>query len=469
MLGRQLDTGITNFDDAFYAQKAKEIYDSGNLWVVTLAGVSDFANPPLPFWLMALAYSMFGVSSFSAVFPSALLGMGIVILTYRLADHLYKDSWIAFAASLILIFPGIFIDSSRRAMVDIHLAFFVTLAIYAFLKAKTDRNWYLIFGLATAAAILSKSVLGIFSLAIVYTYLIYNRQWKEMVNPFSILGLLIALGLGFSWHVINWLEFGQQFIDVHFGLLIFDRGFGDNNVSFNFLGYSEDFLRNYWPWLPFALIGLYKFCKLGFINKDKNSLLLFIWPVLVFLVMSTSKNHTIRYLIMIFPALSIIVSKTLYEWLTPLWKERLMVGLVGTACLTALFVNATPFQAKVTLAESSKEVRHLASIIKLNIPENEKIGNFKLSFWNPKHAVLFYSDRDLESPITKQKDLEKRLQENPKKMWLSNSNEFKDLNSQLPGKLYLIQGNSKYAFFTSSQNREFIKYDFSGIKVPNVK
>ena len=45
----------------------------------------------------------------------------------------------------------------------------------------------------------------------------------------------------------------------------------------------------------------------------------------------------------------------------------------------------------------------------------------------------------------------------------------KDLNTQFPGKFYLIQGNSKYAFFTSSQNRKFIKYDFSGIQVPNVK
>ncbi|MBC8285274.1 MAG: phospholipid carrier-dependent glycosyltransferase, partial [Nitrospinae bacterium] len=77
MLGRQLDTGITNFDDAFYAQKAKEIYESGNLWIITLGGTRDFANPPLPFWLMALSYSLFGVSSFAAVFPSALFGMGI--------------------------------------------------------------------------------------------------------------------------------------------------------------------------------------------------------------------------------------------------------------------------------------------------------------------------------------------------------------------------------------------------------
>ena len=468
-LGRQLDTGITNFDDAFYAQKAKEIYQSGNLWVITLAGVNDFSNPPLPFWCMALAYSMFGISSFSAIFFPALFGVGIVILTYRLADYFYKDSWVSFISPLILIFPGIFIDSSRRAMVDIPLAFFVTFSMFAFLKAKNHKQWYLIFGLATAGGILSKSVLGIFPLAIVYFYLFFNRQWKEMINPFLLLGVLIALVFGFSWHIINWIKFGQFFLDTHFGVLIFDRGFGGSIHTFNFFGYSEDFLRNYWPWLPFALIGLYKFAKRGFVEKDENSILLFLWPILIFLAMSTSKNHTLRYVIMIFPALSIILAKTFSDWMDPFWKKNFLRGLLVIACLTALFVNSTPIQVKVTLAESSKEVRHLATIIKLNTPLNEKIGNFKLSYWNPKHAMLFYADRDLENPVTEKEELLKRLQGNPKKYWLSNSDEFKSLNSEFPDNFYLIMANSKYAFFTSSQNRALVNYDFSGMKTPNIK
>lgn len=468
-LGRQLDTGIPNFDDAYYAQKAKEIYESGNLWVITLAGSPDFANPPLTFWCMALAYNIFGVSSFSAIFFPALFGVGIVILTYRLADYVYKDSWITFISPLILIFPGIFVDSSRRAMVDIPLAFFVTFSMFAFLKAKHHKQWYLVFGLATAGGILSKSVLGIFPLAIVFLYLFFNRQWKEMVNPFLLLGILIALGLGFSWHIINWIQFGQNFLNTHFGVLILDRGFRGSIHPFNFLGYSMDFLRNYWPWLPFALIGLYKFAKRGLIEKDENSILLFLWPILIFLVMSTSKNHTLRYVIMIFPALSIILAKTFSDWMDPFWKENFLRGLLVIACLTALFVNSTPVQVKVTLAESSKEVRHLATIIKLNTPLNEKIGNFKLSYWNPKHAMLFYADRDLENPITEKEELVKRLQGNPKKYWLSNSDEFKSLNSEFPDKFYLIMGNSKYAFFTSSHNRDFVKYNFSSMKIPNVK
>ena len=185
--------------------------------------------------------------------------------------------------------------------------------------------------------------------------------------------------------------------------------------------------------------------------------------------MSTSKNHTLRYVIMIFPALSIILAKTFSDWMEPFWKEKVLGGLLVIACLTALFVNSTPFQVKVTLAESSKEVRHLATIIKLNTPLNEKIGNFKLSYWNPKHAMLFYADRDLENPVTQKEELLKRLQGNPKKYWLSNSEEFKSLNSEFPYKIYLIMGNSKYSFFTSSQNRALVNYDFSGMKTPNIK
>ena len=83
--------------------------------------------------------------------------------------------------------------------------------------------------------------------------------------------------------------------------------------------------------------------------------------------------------------------------------------------------------------------------------------------------MLFYSDRDLEGPINDKKDLKKQLQNNPKKMWLANINEYKALSFQYPKQLYLIQSNSKYAFFTSSKNREFVKYDFSEIRVPNVK
>ena len=46
---------------------------------------------------------------------------------------------------------------------------------------------------------------------------------------------------------------------MHFGVLLFNRGFETQAPPFYFLGYAQDFLKNYWPWLPLALAGLWKF------------------------------------------------------------------------------------------------------------------------------------------------------------------------------------------------------------------
>lgn len=470
-LGRQFDTGISNFDDAYYAQKAKEILDTGSFWIINHTGSPAFDNPPLPLWLTALAFSAFGVSSYSAIFSSAIFATGIVFITYRLSLLLYKDNWIAFASAFVLLFPGIFVDSSRRGMVDIPVAFFVTLAFYAFFRARDNKPWYLLFGLATAGAILSKSVLGLFPLTIVGAFFIFSRQWKEIINPWFVSGCMIALLLGFSWHIINWLHYGQGFISAHFGSLIINRSFGGSKEPFYFLGYAKDFLRNYWPWLPFALIGLAQFGKRGFWGeKDRTALLLFLWPALTILVMSASKNQTLRYLFLMFPALAIITAKTISGWMGP-DKKNLALGIMtGVIAATILFVNATPLQVKVTLAQNSKEVRELAAVINLNTPANQTIGNYRLTPSNPRLAMLFYTNRPLEPSVIRDPDkLMMSLSSNPKKTWLTSISEFRKLATQQPNDVYLIQANHKYAFFTSMKNRENIRYDFSTMQLPLIK
>ncbi len=437
--------------------------ESGSLWLITYSGVPAFDNAPLPFWLTALAYSVFGVSTYSAIFSSALLGTGIILITYRMSLLLYKDNWVAFASAFVLLFPGLFVDSSRRSMVDIPLAFFVVLAFYAFFKARDIKPWYLVFGLATACAILTKSVLGLFPLTIVGAFLIFSRQWRELINPWFLSGCMIALLLGFSWHFINWQHYGQEFIDAHFGYLIVGRNFGEAK-PFYFLGYAKDFYRNYWPWLPITLIGLAQFGKRGFKEKDKVALFLFLWPVLTFLVMSTGKNQVIRYLFMMFPALAIVNAKTISEWLGPDKKNQALAIMVGAIATTILFVNVTSFRAKVSLDQQSKEIREIAPIINLNTSKNQRIGNYRLSPYNPRLTMLFYANRVIELGVTGDPEkLIKALSSNPEKLWLTSLGEFSKLTAQYPDKIYLIHANKKHAFFTAIENRGNVRYDFSAL------
>ena len=443
---------------------------SGSFWLITHEGLPTFDNTPLTLWLTVLSYSVFGVSSYSAIVPSALFATGIVFMTYRLSLLLYKDCWIGFASAFVLLFPGMFVDAARRAMFDVPLAFFVTLAFFAVFKARDQKPWYLVFGLAIAGAILSKSILGLFPLLITGAFLILSRQWREIINPWFLSGSLIGLVLGFSWHFINWQHHGQGFISAHFGWLIFERSFGGTKDPFYFLGYVKDFLRNYWPWLPFALVGLAQFGKRGFKDKNETALLLFLWPVLTFLIMSTSKNQTLRYLFMIFPALAIVTARTISTWMGTERKNQALVIMTGVIAATTLFVNATPFSVKVTLAQNSKEVRELAAIINLNTPADQNIGSFRLTPSNPRLAMLFYSNRVIKGSISGNSEkLMTSMSSNPEKKWLTSIGEFRKLVDQYPKTIYLIQANKKYAFFTSIKNRENIRYDFSEMRLPIVK
>ena len=136
---------------------------------------------------------------------------------------------------------------------------------------------------------------------------------------------------------------------------------------------------------------------------------------------------------------------------------------------TVLFVNATPFQVKVTLRPNSVEVRQLAAVINLNTPPNQKLGNYRLSRHNPRNALLFYSDRYLDDPIAEPLKLLGRLGNQPESTWLASIHEFKKLQQGYADQLYLIQANRKYAYFTSVKNKNNIRYDYSGMTLPLVR
>ncbi|MDH5644139.1 MAG: glycosyltransferase family 39 protein [Gemmatimonadota bacterium] len=464
--------GLLNFDDSFYAQKAKEVLTGGSLWLNTFHGMPDFDKPPLPLWLTALAFKVFGVSGYSTVLVTGLMGTGAVYITYRLSERLFKDSWVAFVAGIVLISPGYFLDYSRRGMTDISLTFFVTLALYCFFRARENPRWYLAFGLSTVGAMLTKSVLGLFPLLIAFVVLVVTRRWKTIVDPHFIGGVVIALGLGSAWHIVNWIEYGDQFVQMHFGWIIWERFVtGDpatpNAGPFYFLGYLKGFFGNYWPWLPFAVAGCWQFGKRAFEEKEEKKdhyLLVLLWVLIIMIVLSLSNAQYFRYSLPVFPALAIIVSKTLGNWLLPAWKDKLLPWLIGGIMLTVLVINVTPIELKqaASLRRNSWEVRLLAPSIRLNTAEKTFLGNYKLPLWNPRNSILFYSDRWLADPVGEPEKVMASFEKSPPATWLTYLGEFRELEKKFPGKLYLIQSQGPYAYFTAMHHRDKIRHDFSG-------
>jgi len=471
--GRQLDGGLSNFDDAYYALKARDIFDSQSLWVVLYSGDPSFENPPLVFWLTGLAYKIFGVSTYAAIFFPALLGMITVLLTWALAKEIYKDDWIAFFSVYILIFPGMFVDGARRAMLDVPLACFTTAAMFCFWKAQRDGRFYIPYAAFTACGVWTKSILGFFPLVIGFFFLLARDGWKGILNVRYWAGWTLAVLLGSIWYIVNYAKFGDAFLQGHFVRAHMTLFGASQNATepdpLYFLGYFRDFGKNFWPWLPFTAAALVLFFRRAFLQKDSVSLFLFLWPTVVLFIMSYSANQTLRYLFMIFPALSILTSKCISEWASEKAREKLLAICVGTTMATAIVVNATPFEVKVSLKPSSVEARKLASIINLNVPPGGKISSYKISHWNPKQSIIFYSKRYLDYPVLEEGKLFEAIEKDPHSTWLTATFQWRKLDEMFPGKFYLIQAEKTYAYFTSANNRENIRYDFSESEYPPVR
>jgi hypothetical protein len=277
--------------------------------------------------------------------------------------------------------------------------------------------------------------------------------------------------VGCSWYLINWLMFGDTFLHGHFKtshMKLIPQNFFSNNPLYIF-GYLKDMLRNYWPWFPVTMVGIFLFAKKTLKERDCRSTFLFLWVSIPFVIMSTSRNQTLRYLFMIFPAFAIITAHTLSSWLKDDQKEKALLWMVGIIMAVVLVINVTPIQAKVSLTQNNPEARNLAPFVHINTKFGEKILNYGFTPWNPTQVLAFYSGRFLEYPVKDAATLIQKLEENPGGKWLSPVSKFKELEKKFPEKLYLIYGNQKFAYFTSKKNRENITYNFFNTKVPIVR
>jgi len=210
-------------------------------------------KPVLLYWLMITAYSVFGVSEFSARFFSAVMGMMTVLLTYDMGRRLFGATaglWAGICLATTLMFTV----ASRAATPDAPLIFFVALGLWTYVffsfregdeAESTEPNYYptqwwqvaLLYG-ALGLAVLSKGPVGlVLPTAIIGMFLLIMRlppapptttwwQWGvSLVRPFfpihflktvwfmrPVLAIVACLGVALPWYIwvaardFRWIE-----------------------------------------------------------------------------------------------------------------------------------------------------------------------------------------------------------------------------------------------------------------------
>jgi 4-amino-4-deoxy-L-arabinose transferase-like glycosyltransferase len=194
--------------DATHANAAQHMAISGDWVTLRVDGIRYLEKPPLPYWLAATDYHVFGYNVFATHLPISLGVLACAILAWTWSRRAWGDRAAFYAALAILTSFGVFLFT-RFMIPESLLTFFLALALYAFLTGMEDRKPALIYlaWASLAVAVLAKGLIApVFFIVAVVPYLIITGEWRRWreVRPFT--GLLLFLAIAAPWHILAGLR-----------------------------------------------------------------------------------------------------------------------------------------------------------------------------------------------------------------------------------------------------------------------
>src|SRR3990167_8120583 len=202
-------TSLVDFDEAWYAQIARNILKNKQPLTLSFNESYYSDHPPFGFILMSISFLIFGVNEFAARFPSALSGLGSIILVYLLGSKLFNRT-IGFGAALMMESSVWFVLRARSADLDTIFLFFFLLSFYCVTLIKTNKLWIFAFSIAFSLTLLTKTLVGASILIPCFLYVIINRvkiPILSIIKATILFFLLIAL-----WFIANVSEMGSSFL-----------------------------------------------------------------------------------------------------------------------------------------------------------------------------------------------------------------------------------------------------------------
>ncbi len=185
------------------------------LWI----NFSFHDHPPLFFLIQHLFFKMFGDSLAVARLPSALAGIGAVILLFLITSRLLKNKLAGLFSAAIMAVSFASVSAARLSMMESLLFFLILLNILFFLKFLENKKYWWQFGLTLGLAFLIKYV-AFFLIPTYLVYLLISRR-DLFRSRYVYQGLILAI-LVFSPVIIYNLYSYQTFshFDLQFGYLL---------------------------------------------------------------------------------------------------------------------------------------------------------------------------------------------------------------------------------------------------------
>jgi 4-amino-4-deoxy-L-arabinose transferase-like glycosyltransferase len=254
------------YHEAFVAQGAREILDSGNWEYPTIGGLPWLEKPPLPWWLVAgLGRCVGGVNETVARFPSALAAIAMVWGVAVLAARHYGPG-IGLLAGAVQATTAWTVTRGRLAEADILLACLITWAIVAFERVEAvgaprrHLGRWAFFALLGATSLVKGIGFGaVLILAVVAAVLAWRRDGAALRRLCFFRGWVLAAVLATSWPLLMWARHGSGALAL-WTMHVTDRLAAHPGMfaSEPWWKYVLGILAQALPWTPLALAGAWR-------------------------------------------------------------------------------------------------------------------------------------------------------------------------------------------------------------------
>lgn len=347
---------LFDWDEINFAESSREMLVSSNFSQVMINFEPFHEKPPLFFWLQVLSMKIFGIGSFAARFPNALLCIILPVVIYDIGRRL-KNSTFGWIWSIIFIsgfLPNLYF---RTGIIDPIFNLFIFLSIYFFYKYfnSLKLNNILFSGLFSGLAILTKGPAGL--LIVLITVLIYFVLLRKNISFKHILSFIIIVVLVSSpWYLLELINKGPWFIVefIKYQLELFSKPVA---------GHSQPL---YYHFLV-VLIGCFPFSFLGLKNTFRDSgfgldfekmMRILLWVVLILFTIVTTKIA--HYSSMAYLPLSFLASIELYKIyngknFNRVLKYSLLIAgsFIGLILMSSLFIIINHKDLILTIVKDS--------------------------------------------------------------------------------------------------------------------
>jgi 4-amino-4-deoxy-L-arabinose transferase-like glycosyltransferase len=228
-VGSMFTPGLLDDADSTHAEAAREMFVSGDYVTLHINGVRYLEKAPLPYWLVAFSYKLFGVNEFSTRLPMVLSVMLLGVLAFCWGRRAFGERTGIYAGLFVYTCAGIYLFT-RVLIPDVLLSVLIAAALYFFLTALEAEGaawrWYAGYTLVGLGVLTKGLIALVFPGGAAFFFLLVTGEWRRWREFRLFSGLVLFLAIAAPWHILAGLRnpgtaqhhgfFWFYFVNEHF-------------------------------------------------------------------------------------------------------------------------------------------------------------------------------------------------------------------------------------------------------------